>query len=361
MVSILMIAVNHFYSFYKISKWDDNGCSNDLSHGGGSNMKNNVLVGAFLCFIAAVSWGAMFPVAHSAFNHIDPFYFTMIRYGVVTVILVAMLLWKEGKKAFRLEGKGLSLWFYGTMAFTVYNLFIFWGEDLLGEPGVMVASIMEALMPMISIVIIWVLYRKRPHSFTLTCVIIALIGAFMVITKGDIGSFLTATEDIFPNLLIFLAVVGWVVYTMGRDKFNGWSVLRYSTLTCLLGTLTAGVFVLVATLIGYVSVPTVEVVTTTAPHLLFMVVFPGLIALLGWNEGVSVLKPINALLFINFVPVTTLVVSIYQGYQVTVFDVLGTILIIITLLSNNLFVRWQKKVKVTKSSYQRSLRERTSS
>lgn len=333
---------------------------NRLSFRGGRNMKNNVLVGAFLCFIAAVSWGAMFPVAHSAFHHIDPFYFTMIRYGAVTIILVAMLLWKEGKKAFRLEGKGLSLWFYGTMAFTVYNLFIFWGEDLLGEPGVMVASIMESLMPMISIVIVWVLFRHRPHFFTLICVVIALIGAFMVITKGDIGSFLTATEDIFPNLLIFLAVVGWVVYTMGRDKFSDWSVLRYSTLSCLLGTLTAGVFVLIATLIGYVSVPTVEVVTTTAPHLLFMIIFPGLIALLGWNEGVSVLKPINALLFINFVPVTTLVVSIYQGYQVTVFDVLGTVFIILSLLANNLFVRRQKKVTLSKESVNSEFRESTS-
>lgn len=93
-------------------------------------LKNKVLLGAFLCFIASVSWGAMFPVANHAFNTIDPFYFTIFRYVSVTVILVVILFWKEGKKAFRFEGKGLKLWFYGTMAFTVYNLLIFWGQDL---------------------------------------------------------------------------------------------------------------------------------------------------------------------------------------------------------------------------------------
>ena len=41
-------------------------------------MKNNVFLGALLCFIASVSWGAMFPVAHGAFKYIDPFYFTII-------------------------------------------------------------------------------------------------------------------------------------------------------------------------------------------------------------------------------------------------------------------------------------------
>lgn len=305
-------------------------------------MRNNVLWGAFLCFIAAISWGAMFPVAHDAFKHIDPFYFTIIRYGAVTIILLAMLFLKEGKQAFHFEGYGMKLWFFGTMAFTVYNLFIFWGEDLMGQSGVMVASIMESLMPMISIVILWLFFHKKPHFFTLICVLVALIGAMFVITKGDLNSFLSATDDFIPTILIFIAVIGWVIYTMGGSEIKGWSVLRYSALSCLLGTGTAAIIVAGATLVGYVSFPTGEVIMSAGPHLLFMIIFPGLIALLGWNIGVSILTPINALLFINFVPVTTLLVSIYQGYEVTKFDILGTVFIILSLLANNLFVRYQK-------------------
>lgn len=311
-------------------------------------MKNSVLLGAILCFIAAVSWGAMFPVAHAAFKHLDPFYFTIIRYGAVTIILVAILLWKEGKQAFRFEGKGLQLWFFGTMAFTVYNLFIFWGEDLLGASGVMVASIMESLMPMISVVIVWMIFRKRPHLFTLGCVIVSFIGAMLVITKGDVKAFLGATDDFIPSLLIFIAVIGWVIYTMGGSEFSGWSALRYSTLSCLLGTITAILITFGATLFGNLTVPTVESMMAVSPHLLFMIIFPGVIALLGWNIGVSILSPLNGLLFINFVPVTTLLISIFQGNQVTMFDILGTILIIVSLLSNNLFVRMSQKKKSVK-------------
>lgn len=311
-------------------------------------MKNSVLLGAILCFIAAVSWGAMFPVAHAAFKHLDPFYFTIIRYGAVTIILVAILLWKEGKQAFRFEGKGLQLWFFGTMAFTVYNLFIFWGEDLLGASGVMVASIMESLMPMISIVIVWMIFRKRPHLFTLGCVIVSFIGAMLVITKGDVKAFLGATDDFIPSILIFIAVIGWVIYTMGGSEFSGWSALRYSTLSCLLGTITAIVITIGATLFGNLSVPTVESMMAVSPHLLFMIIFPGVIALLGWNIGVSILSPLNGLLFINFVPVTTLLISIFQGNQVTMFDLFGTILIIVSLLSNNIFLRMSQKKKSIK-------------
>lgn len=321
-------------------------------------VKNGVLIGSILCFIAAVSWGAMFPVAHEAFKHIDPFYFTIFRYGAVTLILMVLLFWKEGKSAFRFEGKGIQLWFFGTMAFTVYNLFIFWGEDLLGHSGVMTASIMESLMPMISIVIAWMFYKHHPSIFTLVCVVVAFIGAVLVITKGDLHSFLGASEQLLPSLLIFIAVVGWVIYTMGGKTFSAWSALRYSTLSCLLGTVTAIIITIGATVFDAVSAPSTTDVMAVWPHLLFMIVFPGLIALLGWNVGVTLLSPLNALLFINFVPVTTLLVSVVQGHSITMFDFVGTILIIISLISNNFYLRMlgKKGEKATKHA----LRERIS-
>lgn len=306
-------------------------------------MKKNVLLGAFLCFIASVSWGAMFPVTNGAFHHMDPFYFTIFRYGSVTIILIVMLLWKEGIKAFRLEGRGLALWFFGTMAFAVYNILIFWGQDLLGDPGVMVASIGESLMPMISIVIVWMLYRNRPHIFTTLCVIIAFVGASLVITKGDFGGFFSSAADIIPTLLILIAVLGWVIYTMGGNEFAGWSALRYSTLSCILGTVTAMIIVFAVTFTGYISVPTVETVKIVSPHLAFMIIFPGVIALVGWNVGVSILSPLNGLLFLNFVPVTTLAIQIFQGHAITSYDYIGTAFIVLALISNNIFLRRQQR------------------
>ena len=246
------------------------------------------------------------------------------------------------------------------MAFTVYNLLIFWGEDLLGEPGIMVASVMEALMPMISIVIVSLLYKRLPKSLTLGFVVLAFVGAVLVITKGDIQSFLGATSNMFPSLLIFIAVIGWVVYTMGGPQFAGWSALRYSTLSCLLGTGTAVAIVAVLTLTGYVSVPTVETLAVTSPHLAFMTIFPGVIALVGWNVGVTILSPINALLFINFVPITTLTISFIQGTSLTAYDYIGTLFIIVSLLGNNIYLRMTERKKQLKESTDSRLAEHTS-
>ncbi len=298
-----------------------------------------MIIGALACLIASMSWGAMFPVADHALEYIDPFYFSFIRYGAVAIVLIALLLMKEGKKAFRLEGKGKLLVFFGTMAFTVYNVLVFLGQMLMGKPGVMVASIMEALMPMISIGILWAYKQIQPKKYMMTSMVIAFIGAVFVITKGDMSFFLTLKDNLFSLVFIFIGVVGWVIYTMGGQSFSGWSTLRYSTLTCVFGTVVTGVITMIITLLGYVPVPSTETISIVKYDLLFMMTLPGIVALLAWNYGVKILSSINGILFINFVPITTLVIMMMQGYKITTFDIVGTLLVITALIRNNVCQR----------------------
>lgn len=298
-----------------------------------------VIKGAILCLIASIAWGAMFPVAEQALKHIDPFYFSFLRYASVSVLLLIWLVIKEGTKALRLERRAMLLWFYGTMAFTVYNFFIFLGQNLLGKSGVILASIMEAMMPLISILILWIHKRARPAGFTMGCMIVAFSGVFMVVTKGDIGFFSEAKNSLLPVLIIFLGVFGWVVYTIGGNSFSNWSPLRYSTLSCVLGTITAGIIVAVMTWLGYLEIPKFKTLVLIRWEMTFMILIAGLAALISWNIGVKYLKPVNGILFINFVPVTTFAISIIQGYTTTMFDVAGTLLIITALICNNLYQR----------------------
>lgn len=318
--------------------------------------RQNVLWGVFLALMASISWGAMFPVANHSFQYIDSFYFTIFRYIPVAIILI-VLLWKiEGMETFKPEGKGFLIWFLGTMAFTIYNLFIFWGQEMLGESGVLLASIMEALMPLISVLIIWIISRRKPSLYTLTFIGIAFVGVLLVVTNGQIDFLFNIHNHFFPLIILFLGVIGWVVYTMGGERFADWSILRYSTLTLVYGTGTATVIVLLTTLFGWIEAPTLMEMYAVRHDMLFMVIFPGLIALLGWNEGVRILKPINSLLFISFVPVTTLIIGFYQGYSLTKYDLVGTSLIVLALLLNNIYQRILLNKDKNKKEISKSIR-----
>lgn len=302
-------------------------------------MNRQIMTGSLLCLIASMSWGAMFPVSHIALQHINPLYFSFLRYLSVTLILVVLLWLKEGRTAFRFEGKGKTLLFFGTMGFTIYNMAVFQGQHAMGAAGTLVASIMEVLMPMISIAMVWIMTRKMPPKYTLISMVIALAGALLVITNGKWTFFTLAGQHLLPLLLIFVGVVGWVVYSMGGSHFAGWSTLRYSTLTCLLGTLVSFVVVTFASAFNWVVVPDWQAVWSVKYEMSFMILLPGLAALLSWNAGIRKLSPLNGILFINFVPITTLVLMYFQGYAISRFELYGTVLVIFALILNNMFQR----------------------
>src|SRR5699024_12326925 len=117
------------------------------------------------------------------------------------------------------------------MRFTVYNVLIFLGQDLLCDPGPMVASIMQSLMPMISIIIAWMISKQRPKGFTLSCALLGFVGALLVITKSDLTTFFTAVKDMVTSVIIYISGIGWVLYTKGRNVYSqhGSTALRYST------------------------------------------------------------------------------------------------------------------------------------
>lgn len=110
-------------------------------------------------------------------------------------------------------------------------------------------------------------------------------------------------------------------------------------MTCLFGTAITGIITAILTAQGYVSVPSIKVVAAIKYDFLFMITLPGIIALLSWNYGIKILSSINGILFINFVPITTLLIMVIKGYNITAFDIVGTLFVIIGLILNNIYQR----------------------
>ena len=298
-------------------------------------MKDKPIIGALACLTAGVSWGAQFPIAGSALKLIDPFYFTLLRYIAVSLILGLLLIASEGVGALRFEGRAGWVWLYGTMAFTVYNFLVFLGQRMAGSSGAVLASIMMALMPIASVLVMWVYTRTTPSRFTLGCIVMAFLGMSLVITRGDSRVFSSTGGNLIPAVRILTGVVAWVIYTIGGSRFT-WSPLRYTTLSCILGTASALVIVVFATIAGSLKVPSVDAVSTIRWEMGYMIVVSGVLAQFSWNAGNRALTPINGILFINLVPVTTFAIAILSGYNMSTLEVVGAVVTIAALVSNNL-------------------------
>ncbi|MCX7570002.1 DMT family transporter [Tumebacillus sp. DT12] len=301
--------------------------------------RDGLVKGMIFCFLAVVAWGGMFPVAGNILKVMDPFWFTSIRYGTAVIVFLILLALMEGKKSFGFDNRGWWLYFFGTMGFAGFSFLTFAGQKMLGVSGAVVASIIMALMPVNTLIVNTLLGRAKPSGFGIGMMLVALFGVLLVITKGNPATLLATTENLIGDILIYLGALSWVIYTIGGTTFPTWSPIRYTALSTLLGMISVLLITIAGTAFGLLSVPTLEGTFSVGWELLYMAMIAGVMAVFLWNFGNRILTPINGILFMNLVPITTFTITIIQGGTFTSVELLGAGITIIALVANNLYNR----------------------
>ena len=280
--------------------------------------------------VAALAWGAMFPIAASAMHHIDPFPLTAIRYGVAVPVFLGLLVAAEGRGALRTEGRGLELFALGSVGFAGFNLLSYLG---LQHTRPQDAALIVAAQPLITVVVLWLTARQTPAKATLIAMGVALAGVALVISRGHPANLAHGSGG---DLLILVGAVGWVFYTLGARRFAGFSPLRYTAISAGYGTLT--ILAATAIAVGFTSerLPGTDDLTAVWAQILFVVFLGGIVGVLAWNEGIKRLGPPNGSLFINLVPVVAFAIAIGQGYRPGAIELVGALLTIVALIGANL-------------------------
>ncbi|WP_102349236.1 DMT family transporter [Bacillus sp. Marseille-P3661] len=300
---------------------------------------NKFLLGILMCLIAVISWGGMFPVMGNALTIMDPFYFTLLRYGSAALIFILLLIVLEGKGKLSTEGQTGKVFFFGTMGFAGFSFLVFLGQQLAGPSGAVIAAVIMAVQPLLGIIVNWVTKKAAPKFVTVLFMLTGLIGVVMVISKGDLRVFVSEEGNIFANLLILIGALCWVIYTSGGSSFPTWSPLRYTTVTTIYGVVSISIIVGFATLVGWLKVPTLSIIGDVSGALLYMIFIAGVLAVFVWNYGNKIITPINGILFMNLVPITTFIISVIQGYHLTIFELVGALITIASLVANNIYIR----------------------
>jgi drug/metabolite transporter (DMT)-like permease len=310
--------------------------------------KNNYFKGAIFCLLATLSWGTMFPIMTHALQKIDPFTFTAFRYTIAGIIFLAFLYFREGRGAFKFEGKALLLWIFGSAGFAGFGFFVFLGQKIAGPEGALSASMMMATMPLLGLLMTWGLKGIRPPTFSFGFIALSFLGVILVITKGSPLLIVTSPQNYNANLLMLLGAICWVLYTVGATYFPKWSPIRYTAMTTLCGlpTIYLVTFFLIGN--GNISFPSMSTVIDISPELIYMALVAGFIGVLCWNAGNKIITPINGVLFMDVVPVTAFLISIAEGIVPVPSQIIGILFTATALILNNIYQR-RRMIKIQKA------------
>ena len=144
----------------------------------------------------------------------------MLRYIAVSVILGLLLIASEGVGALRFDGRAGWAWLYGTMAFTVDNFLVFLGQKMTGSSGAVLASIMMALMPIASVLVMCVYTRTTPSGVHAGMHRDGVPRRVARHHKGRWPDALINRRRLIPEVLIQTGMVAWVIHTIGDSRFT---------------------------------------------------------------------------------------------------------------------------------------------
>ncbi len=185
------------------------------------------------------------------------------------------------------------------------------------------AALIQSSMPAVIVILTLVLYRERVSLRQSAGIALCIAGAGLIVLRGDwrtLASMGVATGD----LLMVLAVICYGLYSALLRRRPAVHPLSFLAVSFVLGA--AGILPVylleLATAGGFT--PTRE----AALSILFVALFPSIVAYFCWNKGVERVGPNRAGLFINLIPVFASLLSTgLLGESIHAFHVAGMALI----------------------------------
>ena len=296
---------------------------------------NRTAGGMSLATITALAWGGQFVVGKEALAEVDAFNLTMVRYALAALVLLVVLVAVEGRRALRLDGRGLRLFWLGTLGFAGFNLFVYTGLEH-AEPQN--AALIGALGPILTALVLWQQKGLRPARSTLVLAAVALLGVALVVSGGDPASIVEGSIG-WGDALVLAGGLSFVYYMLGGREFPQLSALRYTALTATLGWISIAALTVLAMVVGLEPTTSADAVWSVWPELLYISLIGAVIAVVAWNGAIARLGPQNAALFTNLIPVTTFAIQIVRGYRPNDVELTGAALTLSALVAANVLAR----------------------
>ncbi len=296
-------------------------------------MTNNSPKGLFWLGVTILIWGAYMPVGKVVSQAIDPYWITGIRYlfsGVFLAIVVAAV---EGPAALVPPRKDLAaLILLGALGSAGFGLFSYLGVRLTRPEH---AAAITVLTPIN--VAIWraIQARALPPRNVVLAAIAVVGGALLVVTRGDLTT-LASGGSMIGNLLVFVSSLCWTFYTIKAQSMVGYSALRLTTLTCMLGSPVGLALAVLMTALGYATPPHLADFLPIWPQIIYLFIFVSAVSIITWNLAVRLVGAQTATLVSTFTPVIPFTWAAYGGRVFTYWEIVGVVVIMVAILMHNL-------------------------
>jgi drug/metabolite transporter (DMT)-like permease len=185
------------------------------------------------------------------------------------------------------------------------------------------ASIIIACNPIAIALAAALLFKERLNAFKIAGILISILGAVAVIARGSLERVLGGGGFGWGEFFILGCVACWVAYSLlGKVAMAEMSPLVAVTYSSVVGTL----LLLPAALAE--GLPLADYAPAAWAAVAYLGLFGTVLGFVWYYQGIRRIGPVRAGLFINFVPISAVLMAyFFLGEPLTVSLLVGTVMV----------------------------------
>ena len=281
--------------------------------------------------LMAMFWGGTFIAGRLLAGQVQPFAAAFLRFAIASATLSIITLRTCGKIPPVQRNQWLPLLMLGCSGIFAYNAMFFKGLQLI-EAGR--AAVIIANNPIVIALFAALLLGEKLNLNKIIGILLSVFGAIVVITHGHPERLLS--EGIGRGeWYIFGCVASWVIYSLvGRVAMRGFSPLVAVTYSSLIGTLLLFPAALVEGLFRQIG----SYHLSAWGSLLYLGLCGTVLGFVWYYQGIQKIGSTRAGQFINFVPVSAVLLSVWLLDE----PLTGSLLIGLLLVSGGVYLANRK-------------------
>ena len=256
-------------------------------------------------FLTAVFWGGTFIAGRVLAQEVEPYSGSFLRFLVASVCMIPLVRHFEGRLQPLGRRQAFVVFLSGMTGVFLYNVFFLTGMQTVqaGRASVIVAS-----NPVLISLFAALLFRgERMTAMKALGVALSVCGAVFVITRGNPVEILQGAVG-RGEMLIFGCVASWVSYSLiGKVVMRDVPPVSAVTYACLVGSAAllppALIEGMAGSLGGYSTAAWLSIV--------YLGFFGTCLGFIWYYEGIREIGPSKAAVFINFVPISAVIMSFF--------------------------------------------------
>ena len=279
--------------------------------------------------LTAFFWGGTFIAGRIVAETVGPFSAALMRFSIASLCLTLFVLKRHGTLPRAERPQWIPLMLLGITGVFAYNYFFFKGLKIVhaGRAAVIIANnpIFIALMSA-------AIFKERLNRLQVLGIFLSVTGAIIVITRGQPAELLN--EGIGRGEVYILAcVASWVTFSLlGKKVLSSLSPLTAIFFASVIGSIALVIPALSEGLLE--EIPNFRLLDWSS--LLYLGFFGTVLGFVWYYDGIKAIGPTKAGLFINFVPVSAILLAyVFLSEPVTSSLLFGTLFVCLGVYLTN--------------------------